>query len=59
MPETISTFRWSPCPSKSATASAFDISTRSTAAFSATIFRISASIFSRSSGVKGRPGSKS
>ena len=55
----ISTFRASFCPSKILTASAFDISRRSTELSSAMILRISASIASRSSGVNGRSGLKS
>ena len=59
MPATISTFNESFCAEKIATASAFDISLRTMTLSSTTIFFISASIFSRSSGVKARPGSKS
>ena len=55
----ISTFSASFCASKILTASSFDISERSIRLSSATIFRISASIAARSSGVKGRSGWKS
>ena len=52
----ISTLSGSFWPSKIRMASSFDISSRSTELSSATIFRISASIAARSSGVNGRSG---